>query len=563
MLYGIEPYAIRRFTGLHPDRDESVLSPFWALLADGARSRVYLLEAFPYDPAASIAGALFGQQEFGQGQWAYNDTASPRVMFSAGSLTPVFDGQLWRAQMDAVLNAEVTIRSPRSGSVGTGTPTFGVTTVKIGAGADDLLTTLHWDGRPVVLYLGADGFAFNEFQPIFKGTAREVTWDESELSLILRDGAARLAVPIQQTLYAGTGGLEGGEDLKNQPKPLAYGSPRNVSPVLVDRTQLIYQFHERQAQGVTAVYDRGVALTKANGGLNDIVDLGFASITDWTPVAGQFITDLSRGLIRVGAEPDGTLTADVQGDAVGGFAQSTAAIVRRIVTSKGGFLDPEELEPAAFAQVDLMTPAPISYYVRDAGVSILTVIEALLAAIGGFSRVTWRGTFTIGVLAFTPPVLTIRDDAHLVSYRRVTTPLPVWRHKLGYAKAWTVQSQEEVNTSSAPAAVKDFVGHAFRYAETSDLMVRERRRLAEETTVEGWFDLATDAQAEADRQFALFAADRDRYDLELAQYQFRVEPGQTVRVQVPRFGLTAGRDFLVQGVTEQTAMQRTLLQVWG
>ncbi len=562
MLYGIEPYAIRRFMGLPAGRDQSVLSPFWALLQDGTRPRVYLLEAFPYDPSTTPLGSLFGQVEFGHIPFGA-DEGVEAVRFSAGSLAPIFASELWAARMDIVMNAEVAIFSNRGGVGGSGVPTFGQTTIKIGDGDHDAQTAMHWDGRPVTIYLGAQEFDFEEFQAIFKGTAQEVVWNESELQIILRDGAARLDVPIQQTLYAGTGGLEGSDDLKNQPKPLTYGSPRNVSPVLVDRTALIYQFHDRQAQGVTAVYDRGVALTKANAGLNDITQLGLASIYDWTAIAGQFITDLMQGLIRVGAEPDGTLTADVQGDAVGGFAQTTGAIVRRILTSKAGLLDPEDLEPSAFQQLDLANSAPISYYVREGGNSVRSIMDELMPPIGGFWRFTWQGTFTLGVIAFQTPVLLIQDDAHLRTYQRVQTDLPLWRLKIGYAKAWTVQPQQELDKSSAPAAIKDFVGQEFRYAEKSDQTVRDRRLLAEELTIPGWFDLPSDAQAEADRQHALFSADRHRYDVELADYQFRAQAGHTVQLRLPRFGLASGRAFIVLGIAEQTDGQQTTLRLWG
>ena len=562
MLYGIEPYAIRRFMGLPAGRDHSVLSPFWALLLDGTQPRAYLLEAFPYDPTITPLGALFGQVAFGQAAFGEDDGLQA-VRLSSGSLAPVFGDQLWKARMDLVMDAQVAIFSNRGGVGGTGVPTFGRTTVKIGDGDHDAVTAMNWDGRPVTIYLGAQSFAFEDFQAIFKGTAQEVLWNESELSITLRDGSARLDVPIQQMLYAGTGGLEGGEDLKNQPKPLAYGSPRNISPVLVDRTNLIYQFHERQAQGVTAVYDRGVALTKAGAGLNDITQLGLASIYDWTPIAGQFITDLSRGLIRVAAEPDGTLTADVQGDAVGSFAQTTGAIVRRILSSKAGLIDPDDLEPSAFQQLDLANSAPISYYVRDGGSTVVNVINELMPPIGGFWRFTWQGTFTVGVLAFQTPVLTLQDDHHLQEYARVETDVPLWRVKIGYAKSWTVQSQEDLDKSSAPAAIKDFVAQEFRYAEASDATVRARRLLADELTVPGWFDLQSDAQAEADRQLALFSADRHRYDVVVTEYQFRAQAGHTAKLQLPRFGLASGRDFLVLGITEQTNGQRTTLRLWG
>src|SRR5690606_28086333 len=97
-------------------------------------------------------------------------------------------------------------------------------------------------------------------------------------------------------------------------KPLTYGSVRNAELRYVNSSYEIFQFHDGPAQAVTAIYDKGAILAKANGGSNDISQMGLADVFAWVPVAGQYITDLSRGIIRLGAKPVGTITGDVSGD---------------------------------------------------------------------------------------------------------------------------------------------------------------------------------------------------------------------------------------------------------
>src|SRR5690606_29502373 len=85
------------------------------------------------------------------------------------------------------------------------------------------------------------------------------------ISIPLRDRQAELEVPLQDDLYAGTGGLEGTADLTDKPRPVALGDVRNVPAVLVDPARLIYQVADSEIEALT-VYDRGIELGTNAGG---------------------------------------------------------------------------------------------------------------------------------------------------------------------------------------------------------------------------------------------------------------------------------------------------------
>jgi hypothetical protein len=61
---------------------------------------------------------------------------------------------------------------------------------------------------------------------------------------------------MQPNVYAGTGGVDGGADLAGKRKPLCFGNPRNVSPVLLVPSLLIYQVHDGSVAGIDNVYDQ-------------------------------------------------------------------------------------------------------------------------------------------------------------------------------------------------------------------------------------------------------------------------------------------------------------------
>ena len=83
-------------------------------------------------------------------------------------------------------------------------------------------------------------------------------FDLDEIRIRLRDRQAETDVPVQETKFEGSGGLEGGADREGQPRPLAFGKPMNVPAILVachseDRERkLLAKLAERYGEPVPA-----------------------------------------------------------------------------------------------------------------------------------------------------------------------------------------------------------------------------------------------------------------------------------------------------------------------
>ena len=88
-------------------------------------------------------------------------------------------------------------------------------------------------------------------------------------------------------------------------------------------------------------------------------------------------------------------------------------------------------------------------------------------------------------------------------------------------------------------------------------------RLARDVVTEGFFDLEADARAEADRLLALWAAGRALYRARVATGAFRFRLGQSVCVRFPRFGLEAGRCFVITGLDLDLLSDFAVLDLWG
>ena len=143
---------------------------------------------------------------------------------------------------------------------------------------DFLLQGIAVDGRDVRVYMGRPGWRRDQFEQVFAGTIDK--WDGTidRMKIFLRDGAHRLSRRIQENFYLGTGGTEGGDDLKDKPKPLGFGKIYNAPAVEVDTANKIYQVHDGEVCDIDAVYDRGVKLDKIAGatfdGSNDYMTRG-------------------------------------------------------------------------------------------------------------------------------------------------------------------------------------------------------------------------------------------------------------------------------------------------
>jgi hypothetical protein len=89
-------------------------------------------------------------------------------------------------------------------------------------------------------------------------------------------------------------------------RPFVSGLVFNVPPLRIDPTRLVYAVHEGAVKSILGAYDRGRILL-CDG---DFDPDEFATI-EVPP--GRYATCAAAGVMKLGAEPDGLITADVAG----------------------------------------------------------------------------------------------------------------------------------------------------------------------------------------------------------------------------------------------------------
>lgn len=466
---------------------------------------------------------------------------------------------------------------------------------------------LHIDGRQITILLGGRDFRFVEFQPVFSGLGQTKSFSEDSVQMVLRDSAEILATPLQTTLYLGDEDsefetLEGGDGIAGRRKPRCFGECKNIPLVLVNRVHLCYQFNDGPIEAVDAVYDKGIALTVQPDGTSpdtnfppgSIQRLNFTDVFDWDDVsdpvidAGFYIYDLDNGIIRVnaGAGEDGTLTADVKGDnedtdlGVDGYVEKIGDLIRRIVSIEGTINKVSDVDLDTLDDLQAEQPAKLqSYYDGSSTTTVLQAIDTLIASIGGMREVTREGLLTARIFKFDTPV-TVLDPSTIITLvsnsTNVPTSVPINKVVVSYAQSYIVQLDVLPGLDPEDPVViahKEFVAQPFRLAlapasggvitqSTIDL-TKTRRPLSVELEVDTKLIDVVDAEVEAQRRLDLLEPDYQHYDVLVKDQRFLRSVGDTVTIVYNRFGLEAGRDFIILGIDEDSNTLLTRLRVWG
>lgn len=383
--------------------------------------------------------------------------------------------------------------------------------------------------------------------------------DDQVVRISLRDRTYSLDLPLQENLYTGAGGAEGTAEIEGKPKPLCFGRCRNVSPVLIDPTNLIYQIHDGVIFAVDDVFDRGAALTDST---NDAAN--YAALAALSVSAGQFATCKASGLLKLGATPDGLVTADVRGDADPDYQNTLDTIALRLLRNRAGVAS-RFINPATFAGA-ATTGGEMGIWV-GAGETPTTadVLDRLMAAVAGWWGPARDGRIRAGRLS-APESRTPADHLDAVDILEMEpepAPVPRWRQRVSYQRNWTEQRGEDL-AGSVTAARRQFLTEPVRAVTAADAAVRLRHLNAlDPDPLPTLYENASDAQTLANYLVALHGPDRRIFNATLQERGYLRDLNSFVHVTWPRHGLSGGKMFAVIGIREDADRGQTILRLWG
>lgn len=433
------------------------------------------------------------------------------------------------------------------------------------AALDAIVRGYAVDGREVQVRFGPYMGDFADFAIIADMVAVGWQLGEDGVRLALRDQSYNLNLPVQSNLYAGTGDEEGTAELAGKPKPLCYGDASNVTPVMLVPLHLIYQVHDGQIFAVDAVYDRAGLLTldTAVGTGGDVAD--YAALVSASVGASKFATCLALGLFKLGSSPAGIITADVRGDVKAGvYTDNLAQIALRIMYDRAG-LSALIVDEGAFIGTASIG-GPVGLYLSQNNVPTSSdLIDRLVGSVAGWWGASIAGKLKAGRLLLPEEAEPAHflDEYDILAIEPEAKPIPRWRQRVAYAPNWTVQRGEDLDVTVTDAR-RQVLTEPYSIVTQSDATLQIRHIVAQDPAiVETLLRDEADAQAVADHLQGLYGTERQIYRVTTKWVGLGIDLGDCINLTYPRFGLSAGQNFIVIGRPLDADRGVVELRVWG
>ncbi|HYF08507.1 MAG TPA: hypothetical protein VD970_12860 [Acetobacteraceae bacterium] len=389
---------------------------------------------------------------------------------------------------------------------------------------------------------------------VFAGMVRSMLPEgDDRASLSLTDIAERLGVPLQPLKYLGAGHTEGGDELKGSPKPITLGRCYNLPPVSLGNLDLgagigslpTYQTHWRAIAGHDAVRIRGVEQVAVAG----------------APGVGQYRDFPALGMFQLGSTPDGAVTADLRGDAVGGYANTTASVLRRLLQSLGPAILDEEIDRTAFDFAEPDLPGEVGFY---QGNSEATAAEAVQTMVAGCGAVLAGGRG--GRIRLFDPLAQDADQFTLpepwvLDCRPVALPAKLRPLPRAVAVSWRPNWQPLSDIAGVvTGAERERLGKlATGPARSESALVTSRVAQQRDMTLPGLYWSEADALARAAKWRAWLEAGPRAFEVTTDRYLGQIECGHIGRITYPAFGLQTGARGVVLAWQEALAARRLTL----
>lgn len=410
-------------------------------------------------------------------------------------------------------------------------------------GLDTQATAESWDGREITVKLGRPTFDYTDFGTIFKGRTRSVSSDEQELKIALRDVAEEINKPVQDELFTcASSPCTALEELNlGRPKPISWGKCRYVEPVLINDATKRYKVHLGAVQAINTVYDQGTSVA--------------------------FTSYASSGEFTVTSAPAGLITATVQGcldsSSPPVYVDTPSTVFRRVIDLYTDLVDPDDLDVSSFTTLETDVPYTIGLFARDK-INTLDLLDAIMNSVAGYWTVTREGLIRVGRIQDPSPLSADEefDDDDILSIELRELQPPAWRVTVGYQRTWRTHSDGEI--AGVALGSKPTLTEKYRSVTSADESVKNTHAAARDMELSPTLlDEKADAQAIADTLLALHKESRELLYITVKTQPYILDVGDVVQVTSARFGLSAGKKFLVVGLRESALTNNVELSLWG
>ncbi len=438
----------------------------------------------------------------------------------------------------------------------------------------DYLADYAFDGRDVTVALMNDATVLRSETYV----ASKMQERSGRIFITLRTLYDTLNTPHPFDVYAGNNSLPAGvegvsTDIKGNSKPKIFGDVRNLSPVLVNTSKLIYQACSRTTTLIGDVRGNGSVLT------HDTPDYAsLAAMEATAPAAGHY--KCFQGYFRLGSNPVGEITCDAYDSVINAGDVMAAILTERSIT-----LDTTSKSTLnAVGAVGLwFNNAAATSYTQDAtgltivdstgqGVTTWSMIETIAKSTGAYIYVL-NGVVYAKLLDLSgSPAWTIKP--HQITRIERTAMgvgingLPIYAVEINADQIET--TQHILDGTVVP--MTDVIRYKYktRRVTSTDSATLTRHPLAKKLTFDSALRSLTDAQSAADRLLAIVKNRTDRVSLDM-QYADNgdysgvptVNIGDMVTVKSDLLGYTSGRNMAIIGYTLDIKKNKITLELFG
>lgn len=448
-------------------------------------------------------------------------TAATTVFYPAGSFS--------RSTRQADTPSQMFVPGLLLSSINFGISLFtGADPVKIsnnaGSGILDMMDSsrqleyLHdysWDNAPLEISRGEYDANYSLWTTVAKLTATDLIGNMDLKRIRLKDAAWKLQALIHNQYYDGTGGLNGGTNLKGVWKPYLIGGCTNIPPVLIDGPNQIFQVSWSSCYLIASCRHGGIPLTF------DADYANYAALAAASIATGKFATCNAQGLVR----PSVTLTKSIRVDAYGDNTTQNsqtrpmkrADVARRIATCYGdtNYADSSELDTTSFSAMNTAQTGEVGFFF-DKETNKADALTMILSGILGYWFLKANGKLAVGYLrdpsALTPDTVVPFKSYGMSKIEMTDMISPRATTKIGWKKNW---GPEDLSSLAAGVTLDDSVYYGadglWSTVETGKAAIQAAYPSAQVVKLMANFIAEADADAEAARQHSLFSVPRRRY----------------------------------------------------
>jgi hypothetical protein len=418
-------------------------------------------------------------------------------------------------------------------------------------------TKYIWVNRPIKVYLGDPRWKFTNlaairagFEKVFDGTIGDIDSSSREyLNIKVRDKLERLNVPATDNVLGnyGTWGLSG-QTNQDSIIPLIFGEVFNITPMLIDPSQLEYYINDGPTELVIEIRDNGAPI------YTDSTIYG----TNQEVIPQGVTVDLTTGKIKLLRAPVGTITVSVQGikksinldtgalNSPATYINNIANLVALLVTQYGPAatrLTASEIDLSNFKafSTNVSNIHPTGTAITDRS-NILVVCQNILAGVNAQLFMNRNGKLQILQLGVpsSDTSVTITDDKIINHTLQISNRTDVVAAtKIGYSKNYTVQTALAL---SLPPAHTTLFNEEWSTTTVTDTSVQTKYKL-DVSPIQKDTNLinATGATALATRLNDYFKVPRTVYSFVGTAALLSLKLGQPVTLKHNRFGLESGK----------------------